>query len=263
MDKGYFYWIKLRTDFFDSDAIDFLLSQKNGAEYVVLYQMLCLKSANSNGFLGAKIGEIIIPYDINRIVRDTKYFDHDTVAVALECFKKLGLVYQSDENGLYIVGLEDMVGHERNTSEANRIRKYRKNKALQQALQNVTGSVTNSNVEKEIEKEKDIEIEKEKEKKQKKKAYGEYSNVKLTDDEYNRLCNDYGQEQTRKAIDFLDAYIKEKGYKTKDHNLTLRRWVFKAVNENNTNAVDEKKTNRVAKTQNGTFDMLKDWSVSE
>ena len=259
MDKGYFYWIKLRTDFFESDAIDFLLSQKNGAEYVVLYQMLCLKSANSNGFLGAKVGEIIIPYDINRIVRDTKYFDHDTVAVALECFKKLGLVYQSDENGLYIVGLEDMVGHERNTSEANRIRKYRKNKALQQSLQNVTGSVTNSNVEKEIEKEKDIEIEieieKEKEKKQKKKAYGENNNVKLTDDEYNRLCNDYGQEKTRKAIDFLDLYIEEKGYKTKSHNLTLRRWVF--------NAVDEKKTNRVAQTQNGTFDMLKDWSVSE
>lgn len=256
MDKGYFYWIKLRTDFFDSDAIDFLLSQKNGAEYVVLYQMLCLKSANSNGFLGAKVGEIIIPYDINRIVRDTKYFDHDTVAVALECFKKLGLVYQSDENGLYIVGLEDMVGHERNSSEANRIRKYRKNKALQQALQNVTDSVTNSNVEKEIEKEKDIdiEIEKEKEKKQKKK-YGENSNVKLTDDEYNRLCNDYGQEKTRKAIDFLDSYIEEKGYKTKSHNLTLRRWVF--------NAVDEKKPNRVAQTQNETFDMLKDWSVSE
>ena len=150
-----------------------------------------------------------------------------------------------------------MVGHERNTSEANRIRKYRKNKALQQALQNVTGSVTNSNVEKEIEKEKDIEIEieKEKEKKQKKKAYGENNNVKLTDDEYNRLCNDYGQEKTRKAIDFLDLYIEEKGYKTKSHNLTLRRWVF--------NAVDEKKTNRVAQTQNGTFDMLKDWSVSE
>ena len=255
MDKGYFYWIKLRTDFFESDAIDFLLSQKNGAEYVVLYQMLCLKSANSNGFLGAKVGEIIIPYDINRIVRDTKYFDHDTVAVALECFRKLGLVYQSDENGLYIVGLEDMVGHERNTSEANRIRKYRKNKALQQALQNVTDSVTNSNVEKEIEIEKDIEIEKEKEKKQKKKAYGENNNVKLTDDEYNRLCNDYGQEKTRKAIDFLDLYIEEKGYKTKSHNLTLRRWVF--------NAVDEKKTNRVAQTQNGTFDMLKDWSVSD
>lgn len=256
MDKGYFYWIKLRTDFFDSDAIDFLLSQKNGAEYVVLYQMLCLKSANSNGFLGAKVGEIIIPYDINRIVRDTKYFDHDTVAVALECFKKLGLVYQSDENGLYIVGLEDMVGHERNTSEANRIRKYRKSKALQQALQNVTGSVTNSNVEKEIEKEKDIEIEVEKEKEKKqKKAYGENNNVKLTDDEYNRLCNDYGQEKTRKAIDFLDSYIEEKGYKTKSHNLTLRRWVF--------NAVDEKKTNRVAQTQSGTFDILKDWSVSE
>ena len=28
-----FYWIKLRTSFLDSEKIDFLLSQKNGANY--------------------------------------------------------------------------------------------------------------------------------------------------------------------------------------------------------------------------------------
>ena len=37
-----FYWIKLKVDFFRREEIDFLLSQKNGAEYVVLYQMICL-----------------------------------------------------------------------------------------------------------------------------------------------------------------------------------------------------------------------------
>ena len=44
-----FYWIKLKTDFFNLDEIDFLLSQKNGCEYVVLYQMLCLQVANTSG----------------------------------------------------------------------------------------------------------------------------------------------------------------------------------------------------------------------
>ena len=87
-----YYWIKLKTDFFNQETIDFLLSQENGCQYIVLYQMLCLNTANNNGEMATRIGEMIIPYDINKIVRDTKYFTFDTVAVALELFKKLGLI---------------------------------------------------------------------------------------------------------------------------------------------------------------------------
>lgn len=65
--------------------------------------------------------------------------------------------------------------------------------------------------------------------KSKKEKYGEYNNVLLTDDEYNRLCEDYTQETTHKAIKFLDEYIEEKGYKSKSHNLAMRRWVFDAI----------------------------------
>ena len=75
MSEKRFYWIKLKTNFFSLDEIDFLLSQKNGCEYVVLYQMLCLNTANTNGTLEKRIGEMIVPYDIDKIVRDTKYFD--------------------------------------------------------------------------------------------------------------------------------------------------------------------------------------------
>ena len=70
-----YYWIKLNTSFFEQDTIDFLMTQKNGCAYIVLYQMLCLKTANSNGSLSNPIGERIVPFDINNIVRDTKYFD--------------------------------------------------------------------------------------------------------------------------------------------------------------------------------------------
>lgn len=38
-----YFWIKLREAFMTSDTVDFLMSQKDGANYVVLYQMLCLK----------------------------------------------------------------------------------------------------------------------------------------------------------------------------------------------------------------------------
>ena len=62
-----------------------------------------------------------------------------------------------------------------------------------------------------------------------KRKYGEYKNVLLTDDEYNRLKNDY--DNCDELIKFLDEYIEMKGYKAKSHNLAIRKWVVEAVKE--------------------------------
>ena len=110
-DSKRYYWIKLKTDFFTQGEIDFLLSQKNGCQYVVLYQMLCVQTANQNGRLGTKLGECFIPYDIQKIVRDTKYFDVDTVRVALELYKKLNLICV-EEGCMQMTGFENFVGSE-------------------------------------------------------------------------------------------------------------------------------------------------------
>lgn len=64
-----------------------------------------------------------------------------------------------------------------------------------------------------------------------KHKYGEYQHVLLTDKQFERLVNDYGEFEVHEAIKFLDEYIQMKGYKAKDHNLALRKWVFKAVEE--------------------------------
>lgn len=53
--------------------------------------------------------------------------------------------------------------------------------------------------------------------------------VKLTEEEFARLCGDFGEDLVRESIQFLSDYKKEKGYKTKSDNLTLRRWVIDAV----------------------------------
>lgn len=122
-----FYWIKLKTDFFRREEIDFLLSQKNGAEYVVLYQMICLNTANSDGKLETKIGEMIVPYNAEKIARDCKYFDVDTVNIAMNLYKKLGLIYEEQEGGLKIAAFDEMVGKESKWAEKKRI--YRKNQS--------------------------------------------------------------------------------------------------------------------------------------
>lgn len=106
-------------------------------------------------------------------------------------------------------------------------------------------------IEIEKEREKDIEIEKEREyyisssaivsdgvasdkpkkAKPKKHKYGEYNNVLLTDTEYTKLCQEYGDMETLDAIKYLDEYIEMKGSKYKSHNLVLKKWVFDAVKE--------------------------------
>ena len=72
----------------------------------------------------------------------------------------------------------------------------------------------------------------------KKKKYGEYQNVLLTDKEYEHLNKDFANCDD--LIKFLDEYIEEKGYKSKSHNLSIRRWVVNAVKEKNIKKKNEK-----------------------
>ena len=194
MDNKRYYWIKLKTDFFNQDTIDFLLSQKNGCDYVVLYQMLCLKTANNNGLLATNVGEIIVPYDINKIARDTKYFNIDTIRVALELYKQLGLIYEGDNSILQITGFEEMIGSE--TNGAKRIREWRKNKLLQ-CNNNVTQEI---DIEKDIEIDIDIDIEKE--------LY------KFIEENFGRTLNQVEIEQIQKWLLLYDIEIIKEAIKT-------------------------------------------------
>ena len=109
-DKRRLYWIKLTDRFFSSDTVDFLMSQQGGANYVVLYQMLCLKTVNNGGILVRTLGEVLIPYDIEKIQRDCKWFTPDTVRVALELYRKLGLIYENQNGYLAISEFDKMIG---------------------------------------------------------------------------------------------------------------------------------------------------------
>ena len=61
-------------------------------------------------------------------------------------------------------------------------------------------------------------------KKEKKHKYGEYQNVKLTDTEYQKLINRFGEEEAKAWIKRLDEGIALKGYKYKSHYLAILKW---------------------------------------
>ena len=157
--KGKFFWIKLTDKFLSSDTVDFLMSQKDGANYVVLYQMLCLKTVNNDGILGRKLGEIIVEYDIEKICRDCKYFTIDTVRVALELYKKLGLVYELENGLLRISNFENLIGSKSIGAERKQIQRENRKKTPE-IPENTEGGqkvdICPPEIDIDIEKEKDI-----------------------------------------------------------------------------------------------------------
>lgn len=115
-----YYWIKLKKSFIEGDAFDFLMAQKQGSNYIVLYLMLCMQTINTSGTMAQQIGEVIVPFDVSKIQRDCKYFDYDTIVVAIELFKKIGLIYEQNGNTLSIANYDELVGSETDYSAQKR-----------------------------------------------------------------------------------------------------------------------------------------------
>ena len=88
------------------------------------------------------------------------------------------------------------------------------------AVASVSVSVSDTDTVSDTEKIKDI-----------KESYGELGNVKLTVQEREKLIAEYGLETTEKAIELLDGYIEDKGYKSKSNYQAIRRWVITAVRD--------------------------------
>ena len=202
-DKKY-YWIKLKTNFFDLPTIDWIMSQNNGCEYIVLYQMLCLKTANTDGKLVSQIGEMLIPYDIEKIARDTKYFSNDTIRVALELFKSLGLIYVSDDNTMTISNYDEMVGCESQWAEKKRL--YRQK---QKQIEGQQQGQIEDNVRQEY---RDKSVDKEKEEKEKRETYVSILDSYTSNDSLKSSLND-----------FVEMRKKMKGFTTRAFKLALNK----------------------------------------
>lgn len=166
-----YYWMKLKENYFEEDTIAWLEEQENGIYYSNFYLKLCLKSLKTNGVLIRKVGDILIPYDIKKLSEITRV-KIDTVIVAMELFKKIGLVQILENGEIYLTQLELMVGSETSKAQLMRSKRAKEKKQHLKEGNNVTSNlphVTNelpecyTEIEKEIDIEKDKEIEIDKE----------------------------------------------------------------------------------------------------
>lgn len=58
------------------------------------------------------------------------------------------------------------------------------------------------------------------------KSYGKYGNVRLTQEEHDELCGEFGQDVADGAINILDGHIKKRGaaFKSECHAVDIREW---------------------------------------
>ena len=173
MEKRYF-WIKLKEDFFDSEQMDFIHDMPNGAEYIYIYLRLCLRFANNDGIVERRIGpDVRLSYDMQKLA-EIVHSTTDSVVVALQVFKQIGLVEEIHNGAFIIPGIRDMVGSE--SPSAKRMRKLRAKAATPQISSashcdaDVTSKVTTDTRDKSIDT-RDKSIDKDIEKKSRKKRF--------------------------------------------------------------------------------------------
>ena len=216
-EKAY-YWIKVPINFFDDPAIDWISDQKNGNDYIVFYLRLCLKSANTGGVLIRNIGDMLIPYDVEKLAEIGRT-DIDTAAVALKLFEQVGLIEVLENKELYLTAVKDMVGSETAAAHRQRIHRDKKAALVGQCPDNVTQM--SQEVCDNVATEKEIEIEKDKKEKRSKCVF-----TPPTLEEVQAYCKERGNRIDPQY--FLDYYTST-GWmrgkvKLKDWKAAVRTW---------------------------------------
>ena len=213
-----YYYLKLKEDFFSSDAMIVLENLQDGYKYSNILLKLYLKSLKDEGRLMLN-GRI--PYNTKTLAQVTNHSVGD-VELAIKAFEELGLVEILDNGAIYMLDIQNFIG--RSSTEADRIRNYRsridaeKTNELQDGVQMYNKSTPEIEIE--------IEIKKEVEKKPSKPPrhkHGEYGHILLTDDQYAKLQSEY--PTIDETIKNMDEWIQLKGKPYKDYNLALRKWL--------------------------------------
>ena len=135
-DNKKYYYLKLKENFFDSDEVLILESMQDGYLYENILLKLYARSLKTDGKL---MFNDVIPYNSQMLATITRH-QVGTVEKALKVFAQLGLIEILDNGAIYMLNIQNFIGE--SSTEADRIRKYRKNINQEKALLE-DNSVTN------------------------------------------------------------------------------------------------------------------------
>lgn len=169
-----------------------------------------MKSINNNGVLVRQVGDMLIPYDAKKLGEITNT-PKDTVIVALELLKRIGLVKILDNGELYLNQVQYMIGSETESTRRSRKSREKKKQQISNKLdKNIPllqcNKISNKNATADIEKDSRRIISTTTTDLQKKEVIDIYMNninYSINSIEYERLIDDideYGVEWVKEAI---------------------------------------------------------------
>ena len=217
-----YYWLKLKKDFFKRHDIKIIEAMPNGKDYILFYLKLLCESVDHEGNL--RFSEQI-PYneDMLSVITNTNV---DIVRSAIKVFTGLNMMELMDDGTYYMNEVYKMMGSAVDNDNANRQRRFRERKK-ELALQERYDSVTKNNESKSIDIDKELEVKENiiNNTKEKNLSFGTYNRIKLTQNQYDKLCQDYNKELIDKMINALDEYVQSNNNKNKykDFNLVIRK----------------------------------------
>ena len=117
-DKKYYY-LKLKDDFFNDDAMIILQGMPDGYIYSDILMKLYLRSLKNQGKL---MFNDLIPYT-PEILAQLVNHQIGTVEKALHIFENLGLIEILDNGAIFMLNIQNFIG--KSSTEADRKREYR------------------------------------------------------------------------------------------------------------------------------------------
>ena len=271
-------WIKITTDIFDDEKILMIECLPEADSIIVIwFKLLCLAGKTNNS--GVFMFNEKMAYT-EKMLSTVFRRKESTVKLALETFEKFGMIEIIDD----VITIPNWGKHQ-NLDQLENKREYMKNymadyRQKQKEIVCKTNSKTNSktnvsSLDKNREdknREDKNRIDKTREDKRdissdsdesgsthtQKHKYGEYMNVLLTDEELEKLQNEFPDYEER--IDRLSDYIASKGTKYKSHYATIRNW---ARRDREQQISKPQQKNKVAQDLDNFYSMVADWAQEE
>ena len=140
-DNKKYYYLKLKEGFFESDDMKLLQAMKDGYLYSDILLKLYLRSLRQEGRL---MYRDIIPYKPDMIATITNH-QVGTVEKAIRVLEQMGFIEILDNGAIYMTDIQNFIGQ--SSTEADRIRNYRKainaEKTMVSEMESVTNDITN------------------------------------------------------------------------------------------------------------------------
>jgi predicted phage replisome organizer len=216
-----YYWLKLKRDFFKRHDTKIIESMENGEKYLLFYLKLLVESLDHSGNL--RFSDTV-PYN-EKMLSAITGTDIDIVRSAVKVFNELGMLEKLDDGTLFMSQVLTMTGNETEWAGKKRLYREGQNEDKKRTLSDKSIEYRDKSIEyrdKSIEyrvKNKEEEL-----KKETRHKHGQYKHVLLTDNEYEKLKNEWGECELLRMINVLDEGIEAKGYKYKNYYITIKNW---------------------------------------